>query len=199
MISIDDLSFPSKCYKAERVFRSSENVENAFPHITDWSLAIDVGAYVGTMTVRMAQRFERVIAIEPVPEAFECLKKNVPGNVEVLNLSCGAKSGVFPYARQPDSGHAHFLSKHIEKYGEFGVSEMVRLDDLSLNPGFIKIDAEFTDEQVIEGSVETIRRCRPVLMVEFKGRKDAVKGILKGHGYEMVWSNKIDGVFVGTG
>ena len=41
-----------------------------------------------------------------------------------------------------------------------------RLDDQALDPIFIKIDVQGYEYQVVEGGIETIRRCEPVLMIE---------------------------------
>ncbi len=43
---------------------------------------------------------------------------------------------------------------------------VIRVDDLSLSPTVIKVDAEGYDLKIIHGMEQTIRRCRPILMVE---------------------------------
>ena len=43
---------------------------------------------------------------------------------------------------------------------------VIRVDDLHVSPTVVKIDAEGYDLKIIHGMEETIRRCRPILMVE---------------------------------
>jgi FkbM family methyltransferase len=43
---------------------------------------------------------------------------------------------------------------------------VIRVDDLHVSPTVVKIDAEGYDLKIIRGMEETIRRCRPILMVE---------------------------------
>lgn len=65
-----------------------------------------------------------------------------------------------------------------------------RLDDLSIGPiGFVKIDVEGHEIDVLEGAVVSIGRDKPSLIVEVEerhrsGSVSAVKGMLGGLGYE---------------
>ena len=46
-------------------------------HISNWDVALDVGAHVGIWSTRLAERFKKVIAFEPVPKHIECWKQNM--------------------------------------------------------------------------------------------------------------------------
>lgn len=59
-----------------------------------------------------------------------------------------------------------------------------RLDELDLDPAFVKIDVEGAELGVLKGLRETIERCRPVLMVERSERIDQVIELLGADGYE---------------
>jgi len=50
---------------------------DVMPHISKWDVALDVGAHVGIWSTRLAQKFKRVIAFEPVPKHIECWKQNM--------------------------------------------------------------------------------------------------------------------------
>ena len=64
---------------------------------------------------------------------------------------------------------------------------MVRIDDLHLSPTVVKIDAEGYDLRVILGMEETIRRCRPILMVENNpATVNAVSALLADWGYQVL-------------
>ncbi|HEY3054929.1 MAG TPA: hypothetical protein VGK31_03240 [Thermoanaerobaculia bacterium] len=49
-------------------------------------LAIDLYSGVGFFTVPLAKTFEQVIAVEGSRAAHECARRNVPGNVKLMNL-----------------------------------------------------------------------------------------------------------------
>jgi FkbM family methyltransferase len=56
---------------------------------------------------------------------------------------------------------------------------LVRFDDLELTPGFVKIDVERAELQVLRGMQATLDRCRPFLLVE----GEAVHAFLAGRAY----------------
>jgi precorrin-6B methylase 2 len=106
-------------------------------------LFVDVGAHVGTWTVRAAKGFRRVMAFEPEPKWNRMLRKNVEanslGNVEVHNVA---------------------LSSDVS-------SEKVRsIDSYHVDPTLVKIDAEGAEYRILEGASETLRRTHPRLVVE---------------------------------
>ena len=44
--------------------------------------------------------------------------------------------------------------------------ELVRIDDFKLKPIFIKIDTEGSEHLVLEGLIDTIKKYKPVIMLE---------------------------------
>ena len=51
--------------------------DEAYKYVTDFNLAIDVGANVGLWAKPLTQKFKNVIAFEPMQQVLECLKLNV--------------------------------------------------------------------------------------------------------------------------
>ena len=67
--------------------------DRAFEFVTDWRLAVDIGANVGIFARHFAERFDEVWAVEPVPDAIECLRLNVSGNVVIKPFAMGSEIG----------------------------------------------------------------------------------------------------------
>jgi hypothetical protein len=60
---------------------------------------------------------------------------------------------------------------------------MLRLDDLGLDPAFIKIDVEGSELQVIHGLTETLHRSRPILLIERSRDFAAIQELLSQEQY----------------
>src|SRR5688572_23762703 len=67
--------------------------DEAYSHVKNWTLALDVGANVGIFTRSFAERFEKVVAFEPIPDVRACLERNVPDNVVVEPFAVSDRAG----------------------------------------------------------------------------------------------------------
>jgi FkbM family methyltransferase len=142
--------------------------------------AIDVGANKGTYTYFMARLARHVYAFEPNPKMFAVLKRTVAGNVTALPIALSDRSGTdvlrIPYGRKGVSNQGSSLSpaKPMENCLPLTV-ETRRLDDLGLTDiGFIKIDVEGFEQQVLAGAADTIARERPSLLIEIEEAQSAM-------------------------
>ena len=70
------------------------------------------------------------------------------------------------------------------------IVEVKTLDSFNLNPEFIKIDVEGFEYQVLLGGQETLKRYRPILLIEGVARNDNTHNLLKEHGYDVYKFNK---------
>lgn len=128
--------------------------------------AVDVGGHVGTFSYYLASRFKRVHAFEPVAAFRECFQRNVEApNVTLHSCALGAVPGsVCMHVVPSDTGGTYVSGA--------GDVEMRTLDSFSLaSVSYLKIDCEGGELAVLQGAVETIKRCRPVCMVEQKVHK----------------------------
>lgn len=131
-------------------------------------LAIDGGAFVGSWSVHLASAFDRVWAFEPIPENHDCLKRNVERfkNVHALPGALSDRSGWMEREAVMKS-YTHRVRHVAEKVGEFvGFT----IDELGLDQrlDFLKLDVESHECEALMGGRETIRRDRPVIMIEEK-------------------------------
>jgi FkbM family methyltransferase len=138
----------------------------ALKHVTNFHTAIDIGAHIGTWSRGLAERFERVLAFEPVPEHRECFRKNViASNVTLYPFALGEREAeVGMVVGTKNSGHS-FVSGE----GQEGQTVMRPLDSFGhRNIGYIKADCEGYEVFALKGAEETILRCKPIISVEQK-------------------------------
>lgn len=131
----------------------------------DWPprTAVDVGGHIGLWSYNLAPAYRRVYAFEPVAEHRACFVKNVEApNVLLYALALGATEGMVSIHTAPTSTGDSWVKGA-------GDIPMVTLDSQDLQDvDFIKIDCEGYEENVLRGAVETIKRDRPVIIVEQK-------------------------------
>ena len=130
-------------------------------------VALDIGANVGLWSRDLVKSFGRVIAFEPVALFRECLERNVTGtNFEVRPIALGDQDTMGTMIITEDnSGHSHLDPNTMGA----GNVQVVRLDNLNLHDiNYIKIDCEGYEYRILQGAEQTIRRCRPVVVIEQK-------------------------------
>ncbi len=145
-------------------------------------VALDIGAHVGLWSMWMIWMFGHVEAFEPVPWFADIFKFNV--DLERCSLhrqALGDKPGTISMAVPLKStGASHVADRESvnEKFdGRIDLVhdiEVVTLDSLEFETvDFIKIDVEGWEPRVLRGGEETIKRCRPNIIVECKGNDTA--------------------------
>lgn len=164
----------------------------ALEYVKDWRVAVDVGAHVGFWSMHLVKKFESVHAFEPVEAHRDCFYKNMAGsnNWELEPVALGDKEGMVSLV----TPHGSSGGTHINGTGDI---EMVPLDDYDfINLDFLKVDCEGYELKVLQGAVETLKRCKPCVIVEQKshttgGRKHLPVGgkpavdFLKSIGYTL--------------
>ncbi len=140
---------------------------------------LDVGAHIGSYSLRMARKFQQVIAFEPNPSIRKILRLNIDTNhllnIRVEEAALSDTSGRGPLFLQRQSGGASSLDPlHYNlRYDRSLQVKVARLDDLPLgNPDLIKIDAEGNELRILKGGRQTIARSKPALCVEVHEAKN---------------------------
>lgn len=138
---------------------------------------VDVGACYGLITKQMAPLAERVVAFEPNSEILACLQKNTEDlpNVELLNCGLGNEKTQRRLVLYSNDGRSTYrkmpiqtLAKHRNTLRSQN-TEVITLDSLGLKDvDLIKMDVEGHEKQVVQGSLRTIARCKPVIIAEQK-------------------------------
>lgn len=149
-----------------------DHLEAALAFVTDWSLAVDGGAHVGSWSRAMSARFEVVHAIEPHPEHLMCLKANIWGNPKVVvhEVALGEAPGIATMREDLRYEGGNTGGRHIYETG-VGDIKIVTLDSLELpSLGFLKLDVEGYEAYALRGAAQTLDRFRPIVMIEDKPR-----------------------------
>lgn len=114
----------------------------------------DVGANVGYYSRQIAPIAARVIAFEPLPEAFLKLSQLDHANLTLVSLALGDREGTQPLAV---SGTSSSLAVPVGTVIDVHVA---RGDDLDLpQPNIVKIDVEGYEPEVIAGMQARLRSC----------------------------------------
>ncbi len=136
-------------------------------------LFVDVGAHVGTWSVRCSKTFNKVIAFEPVPESREILERNLSlnncRNVAIMPYALGDADTYHSLNVEGFLGHSSILPRKKPKR-VFQVP-VRKLDNFGLAPDFLKIDVEGLEKKVVEGGMETLRRTKRI-MIEVHSREE---------------------------
>jgi FkbM family methyltransferase len=141
--------------------------DRSMQYVKHHRVALDIGANVGLWSRNLCKNFVTVLAFEPVAMFRECLIQNVTAdNLQVKDFALGdQRTTATMVITNGNTGHTHINPNSIGH----GNTEVWRLDDLDLDVvDYIKMDCEGFEYRVIQGAKETIRRCRPVLVVEQK-------------------------------
>jgi FkbM family methyltransferase len=167
-------------------------------------LAVDIGAHVGLWSHVLATMFAEVVAFEPIPDHYACWARNCSEieNVQGYNMALSDTDGYLDIVKVAEnSGNARVATSSDKKESTCRVRAYA-LDNFPLEEkiDFMKIDVEGWELQVLKGAEKTIRRDKPVMVVEQKpnnaeryGQKRmAAVDLLVSWGYTIVWEKAGD-------
>jgi FkbM family methyltransferase len=139
---------------------------------------LDVGAFIGTHSRAFSEQVGatgKVMAFEPNPDAVATLIWNqqhaAQGNILIYGVAVGNQAGTvsLDVADEDNFGATHLgdgISKGL-------VVQMLPLDALNIEHcEFIKLDVEGFESQVLEGAIDLVTRCRPVIFMEINSLHD---------------------------
>jgi FkbM family methyltransferase len=147
-----------------------EKLEAATSLVQNKRVAFDVGAHVGLWSRILADKFQQVVAFEPVREFCQCFMKNCHdfNNIELVWKALGDRQGKVNISlEEENSGRTH-----ISDDGSAQVL-MTTIDDyLTGSPvsslDLLKIDVEGFEYQVLLGGEQSIKLFQPTVVIEQK-------------------------------
>jgi len=136
--------------------------------------AIDIGANVGLWAKDFCEIFHEVMLFEPYKLNIECLKKNLENyqNFQIFDCALSNKnsSGELYVHEKGLGANSLVPSDGITKTENI---QLKKLDDFKFqNVDYIKIDVQFHELEVIEGSIDTLKNNNPVLCIEAARRNE---------------------------
>jgi FkbM family methyltransferase len=141
---------------------------------------IQAGGNVGVWANHLAKTFKTVWTFEPDWENYQCLLKNKGPRVHAIMEALGGHQGAMGMVREPNNAGAHRM---------FGPGQIpVNTIDFhgARDVDLIALDIEGMEPLALSGAAETIRKYRPVLMLEDKG-------ISEHYGHPKGWSESFPG------
>jgi FkbM family methyltransferase len=201
MIINDDCFISRWVKETGRLDHDQNLLPDVLPHIPEGGTVIDAGAFIGDHTIAYVNKVGpegAVIAFEPNPIAYRCLKHNLRmhPNVVCLPFAMGEENGILNLKTNGNAG-ASFLTR------EAGPRVDIEPLDTSFDGprlDFIKLDVEGYELHALEGAEETIKKYRPKMLIEINREALARQGVnpedvfawLKDHGYEskIIQSNR---------
>lgn len=155
--------------------------EDLLPAVVDPTrAAVDAGAHVGSYTVRLARIVPRVFAFEPDPGMAGLLRRAAPRNVVVSSDAISDTPGRKTFRVPVEAGHVSVtLGSLAPLDSECTIERQVEtstLDQLAdEDVGFVKVDVEGHEAEVLAGGRELLRRRRPVLLLEANDAQDVAR------------------------
>jgi len=165
--------------------------------------AIDAGANEGLFTYRLSTLYDRVHAFEINPTLADRLRRLVSSNVSVYPIGLSSREGSDTLYTPHYHGRALYGWAGLEpwncpmaeRYTESVVS-VRRLDSFGFDDvSFLKVDVEGHELKLLTGARQTIRRSRPVVLIEVKDRnRAAVQDYFRDMRYAEHWLQDLIGV-----
>ena len=137
--------------------------------------AIDVGSNNGLYSYFYSKKFDQVKSFEPFKMASENLISAKIKNVEVFQYALSSSSGeAILYAPVANNGSIIHSQTSFNQLFEQNIQFHVVLRTLDSfefqDVDMLKVDVEGHEQHVLEGAVKTIRRCKPIILVEIEER-----------------------------
>ena len=148
----------------------------AYKYLNSESIVVEIGSHIGTLTIILSKIAKKVYAFEPLKQSFDILNKNILlnncENVISNQKGVGEKIGKtkIGFISEGNCGATILKGGSVDKYWDNKTDidvDLVTLDSLKLDRlDYLKIDVEGYEENVIKGGLKTIKKFKPVIVME---------------------------------
>lgn len=157
-------------YCGQRLLGALEPEMKYLPSLVNSSyVAIDVGANKGIYSYVLAKYAKHVYCFEPISELCDYIKKYKTDKLTVINSALSDDAGKLTLKIPINRGKLITTRASLVRFdkGELRQVDVNKLDSYEYKDvGFIKIDVEGAEEKVIFGGINTLKKYRPVLLIE---------------------------------
>jgi FkbM family methyltransferase len=158
-------------------------------YIKPTDVVLEAGCHVGSHSVKLSKLADRVLCFEPMPTSNEILKKNLEingcNNVIVSSYGLADHSGKTKFKWIPDGnvggsgleGTTDEWPWNVDEVKPEDIKvELITIDSLKLKKlDFIKMDVEGYEPLVIKGGIKTIKKLKPIIVLEVRIEGATVK------------------------
>jgi FkbM family methyltransferase len=140
-------------------------------------VVLDAGANIGFHTVGMAKIAKKVYSFEPQPIMYNILTANILFNdlttkVEQFRLGLGESEATVKLCPLNDykesDGVDNYGARGIATEEEYGDEEIkiIAFDSLEVDVDAVKMDIQNYELEALKGMVNTLKKCKPWIMIE---------------------------------
>jgi FkbM family methyltransferase len=163
-----DWAWPDEDEKFVQVFGHVADIDYIMQFVDSTDVCVQAGGACGVWPMRFSMFFGLVFTFEPMPENYECLKRNIKGYINIMEhnfaLSDRFKKGSMKFDR---TEHNNYGAVYFDE-GE-GSVESMPLDALCLDAcDLIQLDIEGHELEALKGSIHTITKFKPTIVLEEK-------------------------------
>ena len=162
-------------------------------------VVLQAGGNCGIFPKKYAEMFQTVYTFEPDPVLFQCLTRNIDYRNVIKIQACLGNERKLVGTK---NDHVSCGGTHIDERG--GIIPTIFIDDLNLpRCDLIHLDIEGYELNALKGGINTIQRCKPVVVVEyfppwlarFGTNVEEIESLLGSQGYSLVGEVKGDRVY----
>lgn len=163
-------------------------------YVKNKNSVLQAGGNSGLYAKIYSMHFNKVYTFEPDDLWYECLIHNASSdNVYPVQCCIGNGLGSLSISPAPDAwgGSRNLGAMRVAGAGDI---PQIKIDALNLNPDLIHLDIEGFEQSAIESAINTIERCKPVIVIEMNSflaeyygySEDAIFNLIKPFGYRKV-------------
>lgn len=176
--------FPGKCCICDTLRRN--NIWEPLLHevfekyITKDSIVIEGGCHIGAHTLKLSYLCKHLYGFEPMPKSNKLLNDNITlnniNNVTIFDkgLSNKIENSKYQWICENNPGGSGLINNPLGDLpnernfiNETIEVSLVTIDSLNLEQlDFIKLDIEGYEKYTIEGGINTITKCKPIITLE---------------------------------
>lgn len=125
------------------------------------NLILQAGGNAGLYPAIYSEFFRQVITFEPHDRWFTCLSVNAPqANIFKLRVAIGNNNEPVKMITPGGNMGGMYVTSG-------GIIPKITIDSLGLSPDLIHLDIEGAEYSALQGAMETIKRSKPVIVVEW--------------------------------